>query len=214
MTRLPPPTRLPSRFATPRRSPAGGRRTPDGKTEGLTLLEVLLTLVIVAIGLLGMAKLQLIGLQNAHETLMRSQAINLAYDIMDRMRANEGGITNGYYNNIPTIVPGYPLPGACTAVAPNCSTGSCSSQQMATYDAFSWYCNVATLLPGGSATVTGTGSGNPFRVVINWVEPGVSLTTVGTPAGGFVEMPTNATDCRDASSNIDTTCYRVDFRPL
>lgn len=76
-------------------------------TSGFTLLEVLISIVILSIGLLGLAGLQATSLQanqNAHYT---SQANLLAYDIVDRMRANRQAARSGAYNiaigsNLPT----------------------------------------------------------------------------------------------------------------
>src|SRR5690606_29404017 len=55
---------------------------------GVSLLEVLITLVILTIGLLGLAGLQTVSLQLNQGALVRSQASNLAYDITERIRAN------------------------------------------------------------------------------------------------------------------------------
>lgn len=66
--------------------------------HGFTLLEVLISIVILSIGLLGLAGLQATSLQanqNAHYT---SQANLLAYDIVDRMRANRQAARSGDYN--------------------------------------------------------------------------------------------------------------------
>ena len=53
---------------------------------GFTLIEVLVTLVILAVGLLGIASLQLKGAQFNHDAVLRSQISTLAYDIADRVR--------------------------------------------------------------------------------------------------------------------------------
>jgi type IV pilus assembly protein PilV len=61
---------------------------PGRMQNGFTLIEVLVALLILAIGLLGVAALQFRGLQYNHDAYMRSQANVLAYDIADRMRLN------------------------------------------------------------------------------------------------------------------------------
>jgi type IV pilus assembly protein PilV len=57
--------------------------------RGFTLVESLVALVVLSIGLLGIASLQLSSLRWNHGASLRSQATLLAYDILDRMRANQ-----------------------------------------------------------------------------------------------------------------------------
>ncbi|SMP63962.1 type IV pilus assembly protein PilV [Desulfonatronum zhilinae] len=64
---------------------------------GFSLVEVLVGLIILAIGLLGLAGLQMQGLRNNNSSYLRSQATILAYDIVDRMRANRSHARNGFY---------------------------------------------------------------------------------------------------------------------
>ncbi|MEB0044615.1 MULTISPECIES: type IV pilus modification protein PilV [unclassified Pseudomonas] len=63
-----------------------GKRTQ----EGMTLIEVLVALVILTVGLLGAAAIQLKALKYTDSSLMTSQASFIAYDMMDRIRANSG----------------------------------------------------------------------------------------------------------------------------
>lgn len=64
---------------------------------GFTLLEVLIALLILSIGLLGLAALQTTGLRSNQMASMRTQATQTVYDITDRMRANPAGVTAGEY---------------------------------------------------------------------------------------------------------------------
>jgi type IV pilus assembly protein PilV len=66
--------------------------------RGFTLIEVLVTMVILSVGLLGMAALQLTGIRNNQGSAMRTQATMLAYDIVDRMRANRQAAVSGAYD--------------------------------------------------------------------------------------------------------------------
>lgn len=58
--------------------------------EGMTLIEVLVALVILTVGLLGAAAIQLNALKYTDSSRMTSQASFIAYDLMDRIRANSG----------------------------------------------------------------------------------------------------------------------------
>ncbi len=116
---------------------------------GFTMLEVLVAMVILSIGLLGLAGLQATGLQANHSAYLRSQAAFLAYDILDIMRANREGARGGDYD-----------------IALNASL-SASTQPELVY----WGANVAASLPQGDAAVAtaavGLG-GRQVTVTIQW----------------------------------------------
>ena len=112
------------------------------KCSGFTLIEVLVAVVVLSIGLLGLAGLQTTALQNNHSAYLRNQATLRAYDMADRMRTNLDAVKKGYYNN-PTATQ-----------YPDCKTASgCSSQQMAKNDTFEWNAATANLLPSGAGVV-------------------------------------------------------------
>jgi type IV pilus assembly protein PilV len=71
-----------------------GRR----RVIGFTLIEVLVALLVVSVGLLGVAALHSVSLRNNYDALMRSHASALAGDIADRMRVNraEVNVTSDY----------------------------------------------------------------------------------------------------------------------
>ena len=58
------------------------------KQRGVTLIEVLVAALVLAIGLLGLASLQATAVRFNHEAMLRTQAVNLAYQMADAMRAN------------------------------------------------------------------------------------------------------------------------------
>ena len=129
--------------------------------QGVALLEVLISIIIIAIGLLGIAALQSTTMRQGHHSELTYQALLQIYDMADRMRANPIGLTNGLYNNV-TGIPNSP---------PVCSGPvNCTPAQMATADIAAWNNANAILLPTGTGTVTGAGSGTLFTVTINWVE--------------------------------------------
>ncbi|MDH5649150.1 MAG: type IV pilus modification protein PilV [Gammaproteobacteria bacterium] len=98
-----------------------GKRT--GKQSGLTLIEVLITLVIISVGLLGIAALQLISKQSSFESLQRSTATALASEILERMRANPNANALATYAGTQEA-PSAPLDGTVFASEPTpvCST--------------------------------------------------------------------------------------------
>lgn len=108
---------------------------------GFNLIEVMVALVILSIGILGMAKLQVTGLQQNQSAYMRSQANLLAYDVIDRMRVNRDAI-----NNYLQVTSGA-ADANCLAVA------GCSETEMASHDLSEWFVTISRELPSGSGLV-------------------------------------------------------------
>ena len=112
------------------------------RSQGFTLIEVLVSMIILAVGLLGIAGLQAMGLRNNHSALLRSQATLCAYDMSDRMRTNSQGFLSDNYDEP-----------AATAVS-NCETTTgCSPAQMATHDMSEWTNVLSNTLPAGAGVV-------------------------------------------------------------
>ena len=103
---------------------------------GMTLVEVLVTLVIISVGLLGLAALQLTSLKGTQEAYARSQASSLASFILDRMRANPNGFRTGGYS--------VALDGTGTA-------GTTAGNDLTV-----WQNEIDRLLPGGAANAAGS----------------------------------------------------------
>ena len=131
---------------------------PQSKQHGFSMVEILVTIVVMAIGLLGLAGLQATSLRNTEESYQRSQAAALAYDMLDRMRANSAGVTAGDYDSITAA------PGSHT----DCTAGTCTTSQMATYDNYDWQTKIAAALSSGSGAVSGNGAGSVFTITISW----------------------------------------------
>lgn len=109
--------------------------------RGTSLLEVLVTIVIMSIGLLGLAKLQLSNLRQQQNALYRAEATFLANDILDSMRV---------LNNVShDQAAGY-------AVAIG-STTPAGSSQVAVDDISAWKTRIAQALPGGDGSVSVNG---------------------------------------------------------
>jgi type IV pilus assembly protein PilV len=104
-------------------------------SAGFSLIEVLVSLVILSIGLLGMAGLTAASMNGTSASYYRSQATVLADDILDRMRANPSAARGEQYDI--TAGPVYTAGGGTLAL----------------YDCQEWVASVAANLPGGIGTV-------------------------------------------------------------
>ena len=112
------------------------------RQQGTTLIEVLVSLLILSFGMMGMAGLQNVSLRANQLGYFRTQATTYTFDIVERMRANITGVDAGSYNNVA---------GAATA---SCFTvAGCTSTQMAAQDIFDWSAGVTTALPLGDSVV-------------------------------------------------------------
>ena len=134
--------------------------------RGFSLIEVLVALLVLSIGLLGLAALQTTSLQYNTGSYFRTQATFLAYDIIDRMRANIAAVVDNDNN-------GYDQP-TTTNVSPpvNCDTTSCTSAELALYDVKKWYDRIVIALPDAATTPPTIQISSTKRVTIriNWQE--------------------------------------------
>lgn len=117
------------------------------RQNGFTLIEILVTVIVLTIGLLGLAGLQATSLSFNSTAYQRSQATNLAYDIADRMRANVVAARAGAYD----VNFGFAAPGGAT---------------LAATDLREWRQALINALPAGTGSITQ--NGNVFTVIIQW----------------------------------------------
>ncbi len=137
-----------------------------GRSAGFGIVEVLVALVVLAVGMLGIAGLYVTTLRASNGAIYRTLAVNLAADMADRIRANpRAGIA---YQNAPADR-------GCVAGA-----GDCNRQAMAEDDLFHWAAELQAALPddGNAGTPQGTVAVDealaPLRtytITVTWVEP-------------------------------------------
>ncbi len=132
---------------------------------GFSLLEVLIAMLILSIGLLGIAGLQIKGQQYNQSSYLRTQATFLAYDIMDRMRVNI--LEAGTGNYAPTTWPSSYV---------DCDAGTCTPAELADYDLIKWEEQVQDNLLRASVQVSWNSTLSEYTIIIQWQ----SLTESGT----------------------------------
>lgn len=164
------------------KAPSPSRSSHRGPARGVALIEAMTTLVLLSFCALAYAAFQLRGLSANTNSMWRTKATVLSYEMADRMRANRAGVTAGNYN---LLVP--PAAGASCGY-----TSSCTPAQMAALDYATWSSTVGNQLPTGKGAVCidstpddGTadavacdGVGTAFAVKVFWNERGTASRLV------------------------------------
>ena len=138
------------------------------RVGGFTLVEVLVALIILSVGMLGIAGLYVHSMQAGRTSLFRHHAVTLAGDVADRIRAN------------PRAAIVYSQAGANN----NCVNGGidCSPAQMEANDIDLWDQQAADTLPNGTVAVVfaaGVGGLPPtYQITVAWDEPGENMTYI------------------------------------
>jgi type IV pilus assembly protein PilV len=156
------------------------------RQHGFTLLEVLIALLVLSIGLLGLAAMQTTGLRSNQMASMRTLVSQFAYDITDRMRVNPAGTANNEY-----------VIARATAAATTPST-------LAETDISEWRDNVARLPNGQSELAQCTPSTTPACPVVD----GKTTHVVTIYWNESRDASTSTFNCPPQSSN-DFRCFRL-----
>lgn len=139
------------------------------RQQGFSLIEVLLAVVVLAIGLLAGSRMQMLGLNYTQGGMIRSHATLAANDILDRIRLNrEYAVDNAGYDNFDTD--------GTIPAATSCISTGCTPAQIAQTDLREWAgyfakgdeTGISTPLMNATGTITRNGP--TFTVVIRWSE--------------------------------------------
>jgi len=139
------------------------------KQHGFSMLEILITLVIISTALLGTAGLQIYALRMGQDGQFRTQAVFLASDITERMEANKLAAVAGDY-----VVASASTPSASGS---DCAANSCNATALASWDISQWENAIITAgLPQADWQIIQTTAGNPssYSIIINWADRSAS----------------------------------------
>jgi len=114
------------------------------RQQGLTLLESLVAIVVLALGVLGMLGVQMRTLAETQTGVRRAQAVRLIEDLSERIKSNPRGL-----DQLDDYIADWD---ATVAAATDCSSAACTPAQLAAWDLKAWRDSVAETLPLGQAT--------------------------------------------------------------
>lgn len=170
--------------------------TPTGASSrlasqrGFSLMEVLIAMLVLAIGLLGLAALQTQGLRFSNDSYVRSQSTTLAYDIIDTIRVNRANFA---------AYPRTELELAQMALDNDCDPLVAS----VIMDLTCWIENIQAAMPGAVASIAVNATdANYLDVSLSWVDREPREYSGGTPA---VRLPQNEDECLFPDGDTDET---------
>ncbi|MFB9245687.1 type IV pilus modification protein PilV [Massilia antarctica] len=138
------------------------------RQQGFSMLEVLITMIVISVGLLGIAGLIMTNLKTNHSAYARGQATILANDIVDRMRANRA------------------VAQATTKYVVNFADKPDKGTSVAEGDVFAWRTALAETLKDGKGSIAFTTAGNVV-VTIQWDDARAKGVALGQANQQFVQ---------------------------
>lgn len=131
----------------------------QAQERGFTLIEVMVTIVVTTVGLLGFAGLLTKAVTSNRQAYMRTQASIMAHDLTERMRVNRSAASSGAYNLALGSTP--------------------SGTSLAAADLQDWKAALTRTLPSGNASVSVDGTGNVV-ISIRWDDDNDGTPTIFT----------------------------------
>lgn len=145
------------------------------KQQGTTLIETMVTMVVLSVGLLGIAAMQTSGLFQNRTGYERSQAVMLTDEILERIRVNQSAAAAGDYD--------IALSAAAAVPASSClgEAADCTPELLAENDLALWKARLDDLLGGGDGSVAVSvtaGTATDVQVTVQWPPANTYSVTV------------------------------------
>ena len=156
-------------------TPGDHEKPSPSRTDGFSLLESLIALVVFSIGFLALTLLMHTSLQNTNSAFYRSVATEQAYDMADRIRANRGaaGVTVVNYGGV-----------EATSANPGCIVAGCTPLQLAQYDGWHWNQTNKLVLPSGGGSIVVNDTTGAVTVTVSWDDNRTGNDCRAVPAPG------------------------------
>ena len=152
---------------------AGKVDAARGSQRGFSMLELLVALLVASVGVLGVAGMTTLNAQHRRSAAAHAEAVRLAQDMIERIRANPAGLLAGSYAS-----------SGDARGAPDCRVGQCAAAEMAAFDLAQWRCALGASGTDQSCrgplnatgTVTADAAAGSVRITIRWRSQGESRT--------------------------------------
>jgi type IV pilus assembly protein PilV len=132
--------------------------------RGVAMMEALVAILVLALGVMGLAGLQTRSLVESRLTNARGNALFLTNDLADRMRLNRtaalSAVATQRYDRAFGAAP--------LGTAPDCFSAPCNAQNQRNFDLIEWEASVAQLLPGGQAQIAAPDAAGQISVTFRW----------------------------------------------
>lgn len=181
-------------------------RTFVGRLRGLSMIEILVTLVIVAFGVLGLLGLQARALSFQKDSFDRRNSAEMVTQLAERVRANHLGFTSGNYGfNFSTAT-------NTPAAISTCAAAACTIAEVAARDLDQWAVELRRRMPGSAAYLEWNAADpRSLLVTIAWVEPTQSAASAVATGADPVCDDLNARLAAGLSAQY--RCYRTSIFP-
>lgn len=183
--------------------------------RGATLIEALVSILVLSLGLLGLASLQANALAYQKSSWAIHRIAELSGDISERIRANPLGATNNYY----VYTANYTAAKAATIASNNCRTSgaACTTAQIANDDLSAWLAKAQAALPGGAVNLEGA-SNTGFTVTAMYMDKEFVNSTGALQASAVCTTATSGIAWRNccpaaAAVPVGVRCSRTDIIP-
>jgi type IV pilus assembly protein PilV len=178
--------------------------------RGITLLEALVAMLVLAFGVLGLAVVQGRMLVETRTTNARAEAIRLIADLEERVRLNYPA-QSAVNQTSPYVMPpseAFQPPNtspnnSCAATGSDANVVSCSPTQQAAYDVWDWRMEIANKLPGGVVDITQADKTRQLKVVIAWLPNENTNTTLS----GVAPNPQTAASYQQLSAPLQIAFF-------
>lgn len=168
------------------------------KFDGVSLIEVMVAVLVLGIGVMGYAALQVKSVQMSEETYSRSQAMSIAQDFVERTRSNPEGIATyksaDQWNSSPLVMPDK----TCLYDASiSIDISSCSAAELAEKDIYDTRLAAQSMLSNGTAEFEDCGS----------------VSCISVAWAGTTTADCDQADFSNGNRGDNAHCVVVDFVP-
>lgn len=178
---------------------------------GVSMIESLVAILVLAIGVMGLAGLQTRSLVETRLTNARANALLLANDLSERMRLNRAAALSSVSTDRYDLAFGSSIAGS----PPDCIANTCTSNNLRTFDLNEWTRNLRQLLPGGEARIDPPSAAGQIRITFRWrnnvrgSEFGADDTTAELTAPLAIPIE----GCQSPEDRRDWLCHQVVISP-